>query len=736
MFKTTYYRKLLIVLVFVVLGFSFVLSAFVMVRNSQARKSAHENDQKTLVTLLAGEWDRLLPTLQQNAYELTQDPLVQRLSQAPEDPYWDYWQLNRALEDRRRLLPSYLVEFAVVFPAVGMVVSDNGTYSTITFQERYRIARFGTAVEPSGSRQGDMALSVDTVPEQSKASILFTVRQRFGDGEDVFFLFFVDAREQQLSGGRPELFMLRFGNSFIPVVSAETHQAYRLLDRSPGITNYPWITVFSKRHHQVSYVFLDNERTGAPLSELIASGAIVFFVTFLGGTVMSVFLSRSLYRPIKDLISFLAPEKPAGAVQGYDIDYIRQRIGEYRSAASALHSEMSRFQTTVTRNLLVDVTLGVVGIDDATDMASGINLDDFLTGSFRLVTLRGFIGDGDDRSQKAGEALQSRRFVRAFERSLGVRAAAHFLDGNSLVCILRGIAFPDFHDALIDVVKTMERENRTRIIAVVHPDVLSTKELNSAFIKSREILDRQPIAARTSLIIEGEAVTRSEASVYYPLSTETVVIELVRKGQTKEALSVLDTIIRDNLDRRNLPPAKLRQFVSSLLTTAQRIQPQAAKSISTSMLMDHVDHMALAADAPETLRVKILELFSRIVERKELAPTDEGEQLGRRMETYIQENYRLDISLTLLADEFGLSESYISRFFHDYSGSRFKTYLNRYRINKAKELLSSGQLKVREVATEVGYQSSDTFIKIFRKYEGLSPGKFEDVVKETGVDAR
>jgi YesN/AraC family two-component response regulator len=119
-----------------------------------------------------------------------------------------------------------------------------------------------------------------------------------------------------------------------------------------------------------------------------------------------------------------------------------------------------------------------------------------------------------------------------------------------------------------------------------------------------------------------------------------------------------------------------------------------------------------------------MEFFSGIVAHSEVVPADDGERLGRSIEAYIQKNYVLDISLTMLAEEFGLSESYISRFFHEYSGSTFKTYLNRYRINKAKELLAEDELKVREVATEVGFLSSDTFIKIFRKMEGISPGRY------------
>ena len=58
-------------------------------------------------------------------------------------------------------------------------------------------------------------------------------------------------------------------------------------------------------------------------------------------------------------------------------------------------------------------------------------------------------------------------------------------------------------------------------------------------------------------------------------------------------------------------------------------------------------------------------------------------------------------------------------------GDNFKNYLNIYRLEKAKEFMEYNKdLKIKELAELVGYNSSNTFIRIFRKYEGVSPGKY------------
>lgn len=96
-----------------------------------------------------------------------------------------------------------------------------------------------------------------------------------------------------------------------------------------------------------------------------------------------------------------------------------------------------------------------------------------------------------------------------------------------------------------------------------------------------------------------------------------------------------------------------------------------------------------------------------------------------QMIAFIQQNYHHDVSLTQLAEHMGLSPSYISYLFKKYTNHNFKDYLNLYRVSKAKELMAaSPDLKVIEIAMKVGCNHTGTFIRMFKKYEGISPGQF------------
>ena len=78
-------------------------------------------------------------------------------------------------------------------------------------------------------------------------------------------------------------------------------------------------------------------------------------------------------------------------------------------------------------------------------------------------------------------------------------------------------------------------------------------------------------------------------------------------------------------------------------------------------------------------------------------------------------------SLGELAALSGLGRTYFSFVFKEVTGIRLRDYLIQARINKAKDLLKNAELKVKEIAYQVGFRSPDYFCRIFRKKTGISP---------------
>jgi CheY-like chemotaxis protein len=95
--------------------------------------------------------------------------------------------------------------------------------------------------------------------------------------------------------------------------------------------------------------------------------------------------------------------------------------------------------------------------------------------------------------------------------------------------------------------------------------------------------------------------------------------------------------------------------------------------------------------------------------------------LVRQAMAYIHTHYSEPISRTDLARHVALSDDYLTFCFRKELGVTPIAYLNRYRVNQAKQLLADPGKSITEVALEVGFSDSGYFGRVFRREVGLSP---------------
>ena len=97
--------------------------------------------------------------------------------------------------------------------------------------------------------------------------------------------------------------------------------------------------------------------------------------------------------------------------------------------------------------------------------------------------------------------------------------------------------------------------------------------------------------------------------------------------------------------------------------------------------------------------------------------------------SYIEGNYQKDITLQTIANYIHLNSSYLSRLFKKETGETITEAITRYRIQKAKVLLLSSDIKFYEVGCMVGISDSAYFSNVFKKYVGLSPKEYRATFK-------
>ncbi|MCG7384941.1 AraC family transcriptional regulator [Paenibacillus sp. ACRRY] len=142
------------------------------------------------------------------------------------------------------------------------------------------------------------------------------------------------------------------------------------------------------------------------------------------------------------------------------------------------------------------------------------------------------------------------------------------------------------------------------------------------------------------------------------------------------------------------------------------------------LLQEH----AYAQDGIGKLRVK--ELFLGIMvqiltgyRQREHADSP-GEQVIREAVSYIHGHYMNPLTLNELAALHAMSSKRFSYYFYKYTGLRPIDYVIQYRMERARELLQTGNYLIRDVATSVGYTNPLYFSRVFKNKFGVSPSAF------------
>lgn len=115
-----------------------------------------------------------------------------------------------------------------------------------------------------------------------------------------------------------------------------------------------------------------------------------------------------------------------------------------------------------------------------------------------------------------------------------------------------------------------------------------------------------------------------------------------------------------------------------------------------------------------------------ICSNMENAKEKEAVTIIEKAKTYINENFKKDISLDLVSREVDISPYYFSKLFKQETGNNFIEYLTDVRLRNARELLKNSQYSIKEICSESGYSDPNYFSRIFKKYEGVTPSEFRE----------
>jgi AraC-like DNA-binding protein len=91
---------------------------------------------------------------------------------------------------------------------------------------------------------------------------------------------------------------------------------------------------------------------------------------------------------------------------------------------------------------------------------------------------------------------------------------------------------------------------------------------------------------------------------------------------------------------------------------------------------------------------------------------------------YLAEHYHENIRPFDVAERFAVSYTHLRRLFRGHTGFSIKEFITHKRMSTAKTLILEGELPLKQIAQQTGYNDVFLFMRMFKKITGISPGKF------------
>lgn len=116
-------------------------------------------------------------------------------------------------------------------------------------------------------------------------------------------------------------------------------------------------------------------------------------------------------------------------------------------------------------------------------------------------------------------------------------------------------------------------------------------------------------------------------------------------------------------------------------------------------------------------------LITMIIRKTDL-PESEGQDTWTQLAGYIEQNLDSDLSLSSLAKKCFYNPSYFCRVFKDKFGTNLVDYVNRKRVERAIELLTTTELSIESISNSIGFSGKSVFYRTFSKITGKTPAEY------------
>lgn len=465
---------------------------------------------------------------------------------------------------------------------------------------------------------------------------------------------------------------------------------------------------------------------------------IVSFSALFLAAILAWLASRSMYVPVKRLMNVLVPDKAIAGAREDEFSLIERQWHHLHRESTELQSKLSEQLPYVKESFLHQLLQGYMYSHSEEELLRMMDRYKWQVHDHRFIvlyvqltgiaSLEGKFKDGD-------EGLVTFAAVNMIEEL----ASLHFDQSNTinfhnlaaglLLIVPKDRSYMRELQAFSEeLTQAINRILKLNITIAISRSVEAVTDIPFAFENAKHAASHRNFDNENQIIdMEQLNLSGDEAAEQqYPFTLEREFIQALRTGQESDAYQLLDAFLQA-LSVKGAKTIDVQQGMLHLLGSVQHaimvsgIQPN--RLFKGANLYEQLSQIREPRLILGWFQEKVVEPFMKeLIGRSDI----QVKRLIEQAMIYLQQQYMKDISLDSCADHIGSNPFFLSKSFKQVTGKNFIDYLTGIRMDKSKELLRESNLKINDIAEQVGYQHS-YFNRIFKKQEGMTPSRYREL---------
>lgn len=468
---------------------------------------------------------------------------------------------------------------------------------------------------------------------------------------------------------------------------------------------------------------MENANKIKRISLSVTGGAV------LVGLLVGLALAYRNSAPIHRLLTALGQETTADSNV---YDFLHGNISEMILSNKQLESELKRQQPIVRDAFYKRLIAGEFQSREEI-IAAAVQSNAGLSGNAgfaAIVQINGY--SGMDNVEVLNELQAARLVLKQSLQELAGTVPTTDLGADKLVVLFvneetdSGSYVQEQVDAMLNqLAESLFKEYKISAKAAVSARFGSVSDISHAYEQAKQTLENAAPFGAKPVYWYGETALSSE-TYYYPLDVEMRLIGTIRAGEGREARRLIDRIVEQNTEARELSAEMRQQLSLEMKGTLLKLLDQ--KTFAESEAIEPVRNRIVAiqpTEAVDQLRDEFVEVMEALCGMVASKKNDQHVRIVEQLKQLIEQHYgQSEMSLYSLAEQVGRPEKYISQVFKEVVGDNLSDYIERVRMDRAERLLKEPGHTIDEIAALVGYNSSHSFRRAFKRVTGVSPSAY------------